>query len=258
MADAGHWLAMRRTAGFTALEVLIAAGIVAAVASGLVLLLHRTLAAAASFALHRHGYAMAEDLDERWDAEAASALAIFVPASDVLGAANGDGHEVDFFTRDGHGTPFFWAYRYDRGAHALQRYTFAAPGATATPSGDALPNVSSFAAVTLAVTAFSEPIFQGYASVPVSENLGYPGVDGGNRVTELHLVTGDDDVTSDLLPGVSPSGFTLVVGTFTPPPSPLIAGPPLTFASPTAPAQTFTISQQYYRGGFTVAPQCVV
>lgn len=98
---------MRRTAGFTLLEVLIAAGIVAAVVAGLVLLLHRTIAAAASFATHRHAYAMAEDLDDRWDGEAASALAIFVPPRDVLGAANGDGHEVDFFTRDGHGAPFF-------------------------------------------------------------------------------------------------------------------------------------------------------
>ncbi|TAM78320.1 hypothetical protein EPN44_00575 [bacterium] len=249
---------MRRTAGFTLLEVLIAAGIMAAVAAGLVLLLYHTLAAAASFALHRHAYAMAEDLDERWDAEAASALAVFVPPSDVLGAANGDGHEVDFFTRDGHGTPFFWTYRYDAAAHTLQRYTYAAPGATAARSGDPLPNVSSFTAAPMAVNAFSEPIFQAHANVPVTENLGYPGVDGGNRVTELHLVTGDDDVTSDLLPGVSPSGFTVVVGTFTPPPSPLIAGPPLTFASPTAPAQTFTISQQWYRGSFTVSPQCIV
>ncbi|TAM61776.1 hypothetical protein EPN52_02110 [bacterium] len=249
---------MRRAAGFTILEILIAAGITAAVAVGLVVLLHRTIAAAASLALHRHAYAMAEDLDQRWDAEATSALAIFVPGADVTGASNADGHEVDFFTRDGHGTPFFWAYRYDGTAHTLQRYTYNAPGTAATASGDPLPGVTSFTAMPVPVNTFSEPIFSAYKSAPVRENLGYPGVDGGNGVTEVHLVTTDDDVNGDLLPGVSPSGFTVVVGTFTPPPSPLLVGPPLTFDSPTAPAQSFTISQQYYRGPFTVSPQCVV
>ncbi|MDE2573100.1 MAG: prepilin-type N-terminal cleavage/methylation domain-containing protein, partial [bacterium] len=209
---------MRRSHGFTLLELLIAAGISVAVTAALVLLLHRAFAGAEAIARHGHGYALAEDLSDKWDAEAASAFAIFIPASDVLGAGNGDGHEVDFFTRDGLGRPFFWAYRYDAALHTLQRYTYALPGSLATPSGDALTGVTSFAAASVAVDGFSEPVFQSHANTPVTVRLGYPGVSGGNRVTELHLVTVDDDITTDLLPGIAPSGFTVVVGTFTPAP----------------------------------------
>ncbi|HVA38664.1 MAG TPA: hypothetical protein VNJ51_13740, partial [Candidatus Dormibacteraeota bacterium] len=214
----GHSPRVKRTSAFTLVELLIAAGISIAVTAGLVLLLHRAFLGAEALAAHRHAYALAEDLSDRWQAEAASAFAVFIPASDVLGGANADGHEVDFFTRDGQDRPLFWAYRFDASLHVLQRYTYAAPGALAAPSGEPLSAVTSFAAATLRVDAFTEPIFAGHARAPVTERLGYPGVAGGNAVTELHLVTSDDAITADVLPGVAPSGFTIVVGTFTPAP----------------------------------------
>jgi len=220
----GHSPRVKRTSAFTLVELLIAAGISIAVTAGLVLLLHRAFLGAEALAAHRHAYALAEDLSDRWQAEAASAFAVFIPASDVLGGANADGHEVDFFTRDGQDRPLFWAYRFDASLHVLQRYTYAAPGALAAPSGEPLSAVTSFAAGTLRVDAFTEPIFAGHARAPVTERLGYPGVAGGNAVTELHLVTSDDAITADVLPGVAPSGFTIVVGTFTPAP---VAADPL-------------------------------
>lgn len=61
-------------------------------------------------------------LTDHLTTEEDDAWAIYVPPKDVLGNANDDGHEVDFFARNGKQQPFFWAYTYDAGTHTVRRY----------------------------------------------------------------------------------------------------------------------------------------
>ncbi|HMD01499.1 MAG TPA: hypothetical protein VKG44_00915, partial [Candidatus Baltobacteraceae bacterium] len=58
----------------------------------------------------------------------------------------------------------------------------------------------------------------------VAVGLGYPGVEGGNALMVVDVANGAQHVVRELLPSVAPSGFDVVVGTFTPPPR--AAGPP--------------------------------
>ncbi len=154
----------------------------------------------------------------RWEAEAASAWSIFTPATDLFGKSNADGHELDFFTKDGAGRAHFWAYDYDATALHLQEYRYA-PGGANVPDGTPIEGVTAFSAQTLPASdltrtgsAIYDPLFANAAIRDERVALGYGNaVLGGNQLTRVHVAGAGVDSTLLLATGTAPSGFTIVL-----------------------------------------------
>ncbi len=165
------------------------------------------------------------ELSQRWQNEAASSWAIFTPAQDVLGLPNCSGgacREVDFFQRDPSGAANFWAWRFDAAAQTLQRYTYGdagEPAATLRASGPPLTGITTFEAHRLPASSLVNPALHDYVPKDVTFNLGFPGVDGGNALTVFEIANAAAHVVREYLPATTPTGFDIVVGTFTPPPA---------------------------------------
>lgn len=187
----------------------------------LVTLVHAMVVTAAS----RHDLMLArtqtEQLLERMRSEAESAWSISVPPTDVTGASNADGHEVDFATEDATRNLYRWAYRYDPAAQTITRYA-AATGASPQP-GVSIPGVSAFSARIYPVNAVADPsspiydpLFAGDSVTPVSFPL--PGGSaGGNAFVFVVVAAAGTSVRELLSTGVAPTQFTVVVK-YTPPP----------------------------------------
>ncbi len=154
----------------------------------------------------------------RWQAEAASAWSIFTPATDLFGKPNGDGHELDFFTKDGVGRAHFWAYDYDASALHLQRYRYL-PGGTNVADGTPIEGVTAFTAQTLPASDLARPgsaIYDAlFANAAIRDErvaLGYGNaVLGGNQLTRVHVAGAGVDSTLLLATATAPSGFTIVL-----------------------------------------------
>ncbi len=167
------------------------------------------------------------ELADRWEADEDSAWAIFTPPGDVLGASNADGHEVDFFTRDGHGRAYFWAYTFDAQAHTITRYLYDAPGSA--PAKDTVyAGITKFATRTYPLTALqdaSTPVYSPlYASATLQSGtvLFYPAmpwIAGGNNITWLRVETAANVREMQLATQTAPTGFTIVLS-YTPSPAP--------------------------------------
>jgi hypothetical protein len=204
------------------LEILIAMTLLLPLALLLVTIFRSGSSLVAATARYETSRADLAELAWRWQNEAASAWAIFTPASDVLGQPNciaGVCHEIDFFSRDAAGRALFWAWRFDAPSQVLQRYTYADandPPATLSASGPALGSVTSFQAYRLAASAVTNPALRGYVPKDVSLNLGFPAVDGGNALTVVDVANSGERIVREFLPATTPSGFDVVVGTFTP------------------------------------------
>lgn len=239
------------------------------------------------------------------DEESASSHAIFIPARDVLGQSNSDNHEFDMLqvvpnTANGSTSAQFIAYRWNSAAKILERWTYLhAPGNTPTQTaGFALPATSfsvSYVNASAAPSTLQEAAF--LASVNPQDvqliNMGYSGVDAGNREVHLQIGNAMTVETDDLLQGNYAVRVNYVIGTFTPTPGPcpssMVGSPPncitptpcpsgyigtapsctalspitlnpaaLTFADKTQPAQSFTASEASYSGAFTLtSASCV-
>ena len=115
---------MDRQAGFTLIETLVGAAIGVLLVVGRAGLRRPDGRPGRNAANQRvNAVAGAGRLVERMSSEAASAMAVYVPATDALGQSNTDGHEVDFFTEDGAHRTYAWAYTFRRGCengHALR------------------------------------------------------------------------------------------------------------------------------------------
>ncbi len=228
--------------GFTLIEVLVAAGLWIVLGGTLLFVTHGLLSAARTAFAQQHAYVTLTQLIETLDAESSSALAIFVPPQDVLGANNRDGHELDFYSRDASRYGHFWAYRWNRTANTLQRYTYPAPGSAATPSDTPLGGVTSFAATRKLASSLGSAFANGYVARDVAVNFNYPSVSGGNALVAVTLADRRDSFTLELLPGTMASGFAVVVATFTPTPAPAPSAAP----SAPAPAPTATVPGAEY------------
>ena len=222
---------------FTLIEVLAATALWIVLGGAMLYVTQLLLAATRGAAAQQHAYVGLAHLLETWDAESSSALAIFVPPKDVLGAGNPDGHELDFYSRDAAHYGHFWAYLWDRKANTLQRYTYAAPGAQSAPSDPPLSGIVAFSARRKLASSVSQPFTNGYAPRDVSVNFGYPGVDGGSAITSVTVGDKDRTYVAELLPGTMTSGFSVVVATFTPAPAPSSTSTSLATSTP-APAPT--------------------
>jgi hypothetical protein len=224
-------------AGFSLLEVLIAASLFVAVALGAFELL-RQLGGSAQHLASRHlAYATLERLSGQLRAEARSATAIW--SSAPVAASGYDGCvQVDFYAADA-GGPRFWSYRSFPNhsatdpvpAGALARVASSAPIAPcdASATGSIVltglqhaPAVTAVAPGGLAahVDAYLQSPDSGFVATSVPSTAPVPlgvldasgnPVGGGNTVLEVELDTADASRVVDLVPGTFPSGFTEVL-----------------------------------------------
>jgi len=231
--------------GFTLLEIVVAAGLWIVLGGTLLFVAQALLGAARMAAAQQHAYVTLTQLIDSLDSESSSALAVFVPLRDVTGAANADGHELDFYSRDAARYGHFWAYRWDHATSTLQRYTYPAPGSSAAPSDPPLQGIVAFSATRTAASSLAPAFANGYVTSDVAVNFNYPSVDGGNAVTVVKFADARDAFTLELLPGTMTSGFAVVVATFTPTPAPT-APPASNPSSSPSPAPTQTVPGPEY------------
>ncbi len=216
----------RAERGFTLLETLVAVAISVVIGYLLILAASSVLHWSAIQAQRDAEHAAIGELVDRWTAEEDSAWAIFTPPADVFGTANADGHEIDFFTRDGKNQSYFWAYDYDAQTHTLTRYIYNAPGAT--PVKDiAYTGITKFLAHTYPVTALqdaSTPIHSAlYDNAALHSGIVHfypskPWIAGGNNITYLRVEGTTMVREMQLVTQTAPTGFTVVLR-YTPAPA---------------------------------------
>jgi prepilin-type N-terminal cleavage/methylation domain-containing protein len=275
--------AQRYEAGFTLVEVLVGIAIFAALAGSLLFAgaaYGRSLRQSA--ALEAAATAASTSI-EALERDGRSSIAVFTPAADVANHPNGDGHEVDFYTRAASGAGAFAGYCFKRSTSTcaatqaaaslgLYRYAWSAlphnGGSGATPVGSVADGLVAFSARTLPASALLEsaqnPATAAYFAKigvtranDVARATGFPGVLAGNRVTIVALSTAAGTRSVHLVAGATPTRRQIVVATYTPPPNPMsvtaAGGSTLTFPYPLATAQTVTFAENNY-GTRSTAP----
>lgn len=223
--------------GFTLIEIVVAAAIGAMLLWGMLVLANRTAASAEALDARLYASAGVSHLLERMTSEAASALAVYVPPTDVLGESNSDGHEVDFYAQDASHRSYAWSYTYDAAAKALTRYAFA-PG-VAPVAGERIASIDAFVASSVAASAISDsqnpaydPLFASASARDVAYAIpSYPAAIGGNRLVALQIAASGVDTRALLASADAPTAFTVVIA-YTPSPAPI--------ATPTPAPQTLT------------------
>ncbi len=217
----GHGARRLRQRGAALLDLLIGAAAALVIFAFLVSLLHTLVLASAS----RHALMLArsqsDQLTERMRSEAASAWSISVPASDVNGDGNADGHEIDFGTEDATRARYSWCYFFNVNAQTVTRYTLA-PGASPQP-GPVYSQITAFSAQAYPASAISQPssalydpLFTGSTVTSVSYQLPDGSV-AGNAFVDVTLGAAGTSRSVLLATGVAPTQFTVIVQ-YTPPP----------------------------------------
>lgn len=210
--------------GFSLVEVVIASAIAFTIGALLVWLAHATVLAAAHLDQRLTARSTVDRLAERMTADASSAWSVFVPAHDVLGNANGDGHELDFVSEDASHRSYWWAYDFDARASQVTVYAYA-PG-TPPSVGDVYSGVNAFSAETHALTDLADPASDVYDALFAADTLAPVDVPfewggnaiGGNHLVRVHVAAEGIDRTLLLATGTAPTHFTVVVE-YTPAPA---------------------------------------
>lgn len=150
----------------------------------------------------------AVSLIARWHHESLSATAIYVPASDIQGASNSDGHEFRFVSQDGRGNIISWAYTWDKDSLLLKRFTISSDGQPSPYS-----NITSVNFLSARVEPASEisPIPLGtYRPTDMEVATLVYGAKSGNSTLELDFATKSSQHRVKLIAGVPLSGFAIV------------------------------------------------
>lgn len=222
--------AMRGQAGFTLIEVVVGAAIGAVLLWCVLTFANRTIFGEEALGERLQASAGAAHALERMSSEAASALAVYVPASDAFGNANGDGHEIDFFTRDASHRPFAWAYDFNASSRTLTRYGL---GGSAPAAGETISGIDAFSATPATVNDLDnasspayDPLFAGANAIDVPYAFtDMPGAIGGNRLVVLQITASGVERRETLASPDAPTSFTVVV-TYTPSPAPVVTATP--------------------------------
>jgi prepilin-type N-terminal cleavage/methylation domain-containing protein len=212
--------------GFSLVEIVVASAIAFTIGALLVWLSHTTILAASHLDARLTARSTVDRFTERLAAGAASAWSVFVPARDVLGNANGDGHELDFVSEDAAHESYWQAYDYDARAAQVTAYAYA-PGTTPV-AGDVYAGIAGFAAETHPLTDLADPasdaydpLFAGDTLVPVDVPFDWGGnAVGGNHLVRVRVAAVGIDRTTLLSSGSAPSHFTVVVDYTPAPPTP--------------------------------------
>lgn len=199
--------------GFSLAEVLVCSAIAALLALGLAGMSRAFVGWTARATAQAGAYASLDRLEDRIDAESAGAWSVFVPARDVLGADNTDGHEFDIATRDAARRASFRAYRYDAVAREIGEYVYAAPGEAAVATGDVTSDVTEFGARVVAPSGLDDPL---YANAVVAEadvplDFGIAAATGGNALALVSMRAGTLRRDLTIASGTAPSGVTVVL-----------------------------------------------
>jgi prepilin-type N-terminal cleavage/methylation domain-containing protein len=224
-------------AGFSLIEVLLAAALFVVVALSAFEMLRQLTSSVQHLSTRHLAYAGLERLSGQLRAEARSATAIWSSAP-AAGSAYDGCVQIDFYAADA-GGPRFWSYRAfpNHAASdavpptALERVAANAPlapcdrsvaGAIVLGGLASAPSVTTIAPNALAAhtDAYLQSADSGFvaASVPATAPIpvgvldasGNP-IAGGNAVLEVRLDTGDASRVLDLVAGTFPSGFTEVL-----------------------------------------------
>lgn len=213
-----------RQAGFSLIEVLVAGAIASIVLFALLAATHTAIDGARAMNGRLNANAAALRLEERLSSEAASAWAVDVPALDVLGASNTDGHEVEFFAEDASHRRYLWAYRYDASAKQVVRYAYA-PGVAPVaqeitgPIDGFSARAAAASAITSPQSALYDPLFAGTTVADVAYPFPGLGISGGNGLVRVRIAAGGADDNLTLASATAPTSFTIVIP-YTPAPQP--------------------------------------
>jgi Tfp pilus assembly protein PilV len=218
--------------GFTLVETLIGATIAVFLIWGVLVLADRYAAASSELDARLTAQTSADRFVERLSSEAASAWAVFVPQNDIFGNANGDGHEIDFFTEDGSHRPYSWAYAFGAKTKTLTRYTYASNAAPV--AGEVVGTLDAFSATAVDVTALADsasaaydPLFaSSIAPVVRYAFAAMPSASGGDGLVRVHLAANGVDRTELLASGTAPTSFTVTIA-YTPSPVPQTTATPV-------------------------------
>jgi Tfp pilus assembly major pilin PilA len=216
---------VRRQRGFTLAELMVATGVAFVLGWLLLRLVATTLLASGHVGARLNASSSADRLAERLESDASSAWSVFVPEMDVGGAANADGHELDFVSEDASHRQYWWAYAFDARSQSVTAYAYA-PG-TAPAAGQQFDGVTALQAKVFAVTALPDPssaiydpLFAGAAATPVDFDFGWNNAQarGGNRFVRVTFSGTGVDRELLLSSGTAPSHFTVVLR-YTPAPN---------------------------------------
>ena len=236
---------LRDEKGELIIEKLIAAGAVILLMGALIVTLGGLSKSSARVSGDRAEARQLEQLAYTIRRESTDAAALFVPANDVNGVSNADGHAVGAYFRDGQShQPTFVEYvctgdcaiGATHAGGSVQRYTFTTwsnPAATLKAEGSPITGVGMGASYLLASElATKGPYAQIFAdrfaaagiSAPPDRliNVGYPGIQTGNRITVVKLENRVNAYELHLLPLAIPTvNNGVVIGYFTPTPNAL-------------------------------------
>jgi hypothetical protein len=159
--------------------------------------------------------------------EARSSAAVFIPANDVFGNANGGSaaHEVDFFRRLSGGGDAYVAYRLDPETGVATRYEYSlAGGAPAIAHSDQLAaGVGTFAPSRVTAGSMSDVVSAATVS-NVSILYGTAGVVGGNDVVVVRVQARPEDgvtpaeISVHLASRAAPTSLSVLAPAAPPPP----------------------------------------
>jgi hypothetical protein len=271
---------------FTTVDLLISGGSAVMVAAACIFAYSTFSHAANAQAYNSAGKAAAQTVVDSLERDCGGAIACFVPASDVGGHSNADGHEVAMYTRDAAGTGKFWSYCYRASAttncstsarsasvnlYGAYAWTDLPQNGGAGPAlaGAIASNITGLSAKTIAASqllnATTNPltaaVFQtaGYTTITdVTRRTGYTNVLAGNQVTIVTISSEGLSRTIHIAAGARPTHIQTVIGQVTPAPNALItigSGTNLVFQNPIAAAQATGISENNYGTRSTTPPQ---
>lgn len=214
---------MKAQRGFSLIEVVVATAIAFVLGWLLIRVAHDVVLAAAHLDARLSAHGAADRLAEPLHSDAASAWSVFVPSSDVTGASNADGHELDFATEDASHRSYWWAYCFHSTTQNVVAYVYV-PGGTPQQT-HVYDGITNFTAGVHPVTALGQPsdpmydpLFANATLTPVDVDFGWNAhALGGNHLVRAEITAPGVDRILALASGTAPSHFTVVV-TYTPSP----------------------------------------